>query len=79
MRSINRALMIAAASLAVTIAGSATAGWRFEENGPYPIRKGQEHLVARPQPASTGSGGEYARRCDTVKPSKCHPDRTGSS
>jgi hypothetical protein len=76
MRLINRVVSLAAATLIVTASASASAGWRYEENGPHPIAKGQEHLVARVQPASSGSGAEYERRCETVKPFKCHPERS---
>lgn len=77
MRPINRAVVLAAgAALVITIAGPVKAGWRFEENGPYPIAKGQEQRIARAQSTSSGSGADYARRCETSKPFKCHPERS---
>lgn len=77
MCPINRAVVITiGAALALTVAGSGRAGWRLEQNGPHAIANGQEHLVARVLPTVSGSGADYARRCETSKPFKCRPERS---
>ena len=77
MRRISRVVVLtASAALVMTIAGPVMAGWHFEENGPHPIMKDQEHRIARVQSTSSGSGTDYARRCETIKPFRCHPERS---
>jgi len=79
MRFTDRVLVLVASAFIVGAASSASAGWRFEENGPHPIVKGLQHAFASSEMTSGGSGTAYARHCDTIKPFKCHPERTDSA